>query len=172
MLALFAVAGAGLATTLIVGADEADSQAFPSGQIPPPAEGDGRLAGDSTRITLSEQELRDEANQACREYAERVEGFETPASVDGLGSAFDEAEPAIDDLRSELDGLQPPAALEERYGRVVQGVADAGERLGELRQAAEDQDTERLQQLVSEAAEAQRGADVVAAQELGLYECA
>jgi len=120
---------------------------------------------------LSEQELREQANQACREYAERVEGFETPESPNDLSGALDEAEPAIDDLRSDLDDLQPPAELEERYSRVVQGVEDAGDRLGELREAAEAEDTERLSQLVTQAAEAQRSADQ-AAQELGLDACA
>ena len=119
---------------------------------------------------LSEQELRDQANQACREYAERVEGLETPESADDVGRAFDEAEPAIDDLRSDLEGLEPPAELEERYGQVLQGVEDAGERVSQLGEAAEAQDTERLQRLVGEAAEAQQGADQ-AAQELGLNEC-
>ncbi len=129
----------------------------------------GILAGCGAE--LSEQELREQANQACREYAERVEGFETPESPDDEGSAFDESQSAIDDLRSDLDDLQPPAALEERYGQVVQGVDNAGNRLGQLRVAAEDEDTERLQQLVGEAAEAQQDADQ-AAQELGLDECA
>jgi predicted nuclease with TOPRIM domain len=119
---------------------------------------------------LSEQELRDQANQACREYAETVEGLETPEDPNDLGSAFDEAEPAIDDLRSDLEDLQPPAELEERYGQVVQGVEAAGDRLGQLREAAEAEDTERLQQLVGEAAEAQQEADQ-AAQELGLDAC-
>jgi predicted nuclease with TOPRIM domain len=119
---------------------------------------------------LSEQELREQANEACREYTERVAAFEAPESTDDLGSAFDEAQPAIDDLRSDLDDLQPPAELEDRYGEVVDGVEDAGDRLGQLREAAEDEDTERLQQLVGEAAEAQQGADQ-AAQELGLDEC-
>lgn len=128
----------------------------------------GILAGCGGELT--EQELRDQANQACREYAERVESFETPESPNDLSSAFEEAEPAIDDLRSDLDGLRPPAALEERYGQVVQGVEDAGDRLGQLREAAEDEDTERLSELVGEAAEAQQGADQ-AARELGLSEC-
>jgi predicted nuclease with TOPRIM domain len=119
---------------------------------------------------LSEQELRDQANQACREYAETVEGLETPEDPNDLGSAFDEAEPAIDDLRSDLEDLEPPAELEERYGQVVQGVEAAGDRLGQLREAAEAEDTERLQQLVGEAAEAQQEADQ-AAQELGLDAC-
>jgi predicted nuclease with TOPRIM domain len=119
---------------------------------------------------LSEQELRDQANQACREYAETVEGLETPEDPNDLGSAFDEAEPAIDDLRSDLEDLQPPAELEERYGQVVQGVEAAGDRLGQLREAAEAEDTERLQQLVGEAAEAQQEVDQ-AAQELGLDAC-
>jgi predicted nuclease with TOPRIM domain len=119
---------------------------------------------------LSEQELRDQANQACREYAETVEGLETPEDPNDLGSAFDEAEPAIDDLRSDLEDLQPPAELEERYGQVVQGVEAAGDRLGQLREAAEAEDTERLQQLVGEAAGAQQEADQ-AAQELGLDAC-
>lgn len=119
---------------------------------------------------LSEQELRDQANQACREYAETVEGLETPEDPNDLDSAFDEAEPAIDDLRSDLEDLQPPAELEERYGQVVQGVEAAGDRLGQLREAAEAEDTERLQQLVGEAAEAQQEADQ-AAQELGLDAC-
>lgn len=118
---------------------------------------------------LSEQELRDQANQACREYAETVEGLETPEDPNDPGSAFDEAEPAIDDLRSDLEDLQPPAELEERYGQVVQGVEAAGDRLGQLREAAEAEDTERLQQLVGEAAEAQEADQ--AAQELGLDAC-
>jgi len=122
---------------------------------------------------LSEQELRDQANQACREYAEKVaslESPESPDSPDALGSAVEEAQPVIDDLRSDLDDLRPPAALEERYEEFVQGVENAGNRLSELGEAAEDEDTERLQQLVTEAAEAQQGADQ-AAQELGLDEC-
>jgi predicted nuclease with TOPRIM domain len=119
---------------------------------------------------LSEQELRDQANQACREYAEKVESLESPDSPDALGSAVEEAQPVIDDLRSDLDDLRPPAALEERYEEFVQGVENAGNRLSELGEAAEDEDTERLQRLVGEAAEAQQGADQ-AAQELGLDEC-
>jgi uncharacterized protein involved in exopolysaccharide biosynthesis len=119
---------------------------------------------------LSEQELRDQANQACREYAETVEGLETPEDPNDPGSAFDEAEPAIDDLRSDLEDLQPPAELEERYGQVVQGVEAAGDRLGQLREAAEAEDTDRLQQLVGEAAGAQQEANQ-AAQELGLDAC-
>jgi len=128
----------------------------------------GILAGCGAE--LSEQELREQANQACREYAERVADFETPESPGDLGSAFDQAEPAIDDLRSDLDDLRPPAELEERYGQVVQGVENAGDRLGQLREAAEGEDTERLSELVGEAAEAQQGADE-AARELGLEEC-
>lgn len=119
---------------------------------------------------LSEQELRDQANQACREYAERVEGLEPPKSDEDLGSAIDEAKPAIDDLRSDLEDLEPPAELEEQYDKVVKGVKAAGARLAKLRDAAEDQNTERLQELVGEAAKAQRNADR-AAQDLGLDEC-
>lgn len=119
---------------------------------------------------LSEQELRDQANQACREYAERVEGLEPPKSDEDLGSAIDEAKPAIDDLRSDLEDLEPPAELEEQYDKVVKGVKAAGARLTKLRDAAEDQNTERLQELVGEAAKAQRNADR-AAQDLGLDEC-
>jgi hypothetical protein len=49
-------------------------------------------------------------------------------------------------------------------------VEAAGDRLGQLREAAEAEDTERLQQLVGEAAGAQQEADQ-AAQELGLDAC-
>ncbi len=128
----------------------------------------GILAGCGAE--LSEQELREQANQACREYAERVADFETPESPDDLGSAVDQAQPAIDDLRSDLDDLRPPAELEERYEEVVEGVENAGDRLSQLSEAAEEEDAERLAELVAEAAEAQQGSDE-AARELGLEEC-
>lgn len=119
---------------------------------------------------LTEQELRDEANQACREYAERVESLEPPKADEDLGTAIDQAEPAVDDLRSDLEDLEPPAKLEERYDQVVRGVEAADDRLEEIREAAEDKDPKRLQQLVGEAAKAQGKADQ-AAQELGIDEC-
>ena len=119
---------------------------------------------------LTEQQLRDQANQACREYAERVEKLEPPQPDEDLGTAIDQAEPAINDLESDLEDLDPPAELEERYEKVVEGVEAAGDRLAEIRDAAEEEDPERLQKLVGEAAEAQESADQ-AAQELGLEEC-
>ena len=119
---------------------------------------------------LTEQELRDQANQACRKYAERVQKLEPPKSGEDVGNVVEEAEPAIDELRSDLEDLDPPAELEERYERVVEGVEAADNRLEELREAAEDEDRKRLEELISEAAEAQQSADQ-AAQELGLNEC-
>ena len=119
---------------------------------------------------LTEQELRDQANEACREYAERVENVEPPKPDEDLGSAIDEAQPAIDDLHSDLDDLEPPAELEEPYDKFVQGVGAAGDRLGQFREAAEEDDQERLRKLVGEAAKAQRSANQ-AAQDLGLDEC-
>ena len=130
----------------------------------------GAIAAGCGGGELSEQELRDQANQACREYAERVQNLETPESGEDVSGAIDEAQPAIEELQSDLEDLEPPPDLEERYEEVVQGVEAAGDRLAKLREAAEDKNPERLQQIVAEAAKAQQNADL-AAQELGLNEC-
>ncbi|HEV2821313.1 MAG TPA: hypothetical protein VGW11_12485 [Solirubrobacteraceae bacterium] len=129
----------------------------------------GALAAGCGGDELTAQQLRDQANQACREYAERVANME-PAQADDLEAAIDQAEPAIDELQSDLEDLEPPAELEERYNLVVEGIEAAGDRLGAIREAAEDEDAERLQRLVAEAAKAQDSADQ-AAQELGIEEC-
>lgn len=129
----------------------------------------GAIAAGCGGDELTEQELRDQANEACRNYTEWVENLE-PSREDDVGSAIDAAEPAIDDLHSALDDLEPPAELEERYDEFVDGVAAAGDRLGQAREAAEEEDAERLGELVGEAAKAQRSANQTA-QDLGLDDC-
>jgi hypothetical protein len=130
----------------------------------------GGCGGDGGGDELTADEFRQQADSICAEFEGRLNELGTPESLDDLQNFVSDAVPIIEEGNSQLHELNPPDELQEDWDRAMEINDQQLETVRDLRDAAEDGDQARVQELLQEGEEANAEADQLAA-ELGLQDC-
>jgi hypothetical protein len=119
---------------------------------------------------LSEEEFRQQADAICADFEGRLDALEPPASADDLQRFVQEAIPIIEEGNAQLNALNPPEEFEARWNRAME-INDANlATVRELRDAIEQGDNARAQELFQEVGSEEEEANRIA-RELGLENC-
>lgn len=119
---------------------------------------------------LTAAELRQKADAICADYTQRVEALGQPESLEDLPEFIDQAIPILEQGLDELGELEPPDELEANWERAMTLNEQTLGLTRDLRDAAEEGDDERVQQLIVQLDEAEAEVDGLA-REMGLEEC-
>jgi hypothetical protein len=119
---------------------------------------------------LTADEFRQQADGICAEFEGRLNELGTPESLDDLQNFVSDAVPIIEEGNGQLHELNPPDELQEQWDRALEINDEQLETVRDLRDAVEDGDQARVQELLQEGDEANAEADQLAA-DLGLEDC-
>jgi hypothetical protein len=123
--------------------------------------GGGDDGGGGGGATLSKDELVSQANEICRDGAEKINSKtqEVQQQIQEAGSAEDQQKAVADVLEetakeydpylARLADLQPPAALKADWDKFVGGINDAFDLIPELAEATRDGDKDKLGELTT-----------------------
>ena len=120
---------------------------------------------------LTKEEYVERADAVCAEYDRRLDELPQPDSVADVAELAEQAFPIAQEGIRKLRELRPPAELEPQVEAWLRLNDDNARNIHRLQEAAEDGDTQRVQEIASEAADDERRADELA-DEIGLGECA
>jgi hypothetical protein len=119
---------------------------------------------------LSTEDFRQQADAICAEFEGRLDALEPPASAEDLGRFVREAIPIIEEGNAELNALNPPEEFEARWNRAME-INDANlETVRELRDAIQEGNNARAQELFQEVGANEDEVNGIA-RELGLMNC-
>ena len=91
---------------------------------------------------LSKSEYEQKVQSA---WADVLAGFRSPQGGEGgIAARAESAEDALNEAADELDGVDAPKAVEEQNDELVQAMRGYADDLGELREAIEDRDEDRI----------------------------
>jgi hypothetical protein len=130
----------------------------------------GACGGGNGGEELTAEEFRQQADAICVEFEGRLDELGEPESLDDLRSFASEAVPIVEEGNARLHDLDPPEELQEDWDRAMELNDEQLETVRDLRAAAEDGDTARIQELVQAGNETSAESDRLA-DELGLEEC-
>jgi hypothetical protein len=119
---------------------------------------------------MTADEFRQEADAICAEFEGRLDDLGRPESLDDLQNFVSEAVPIIEEGNAQLQELNPPDELQEQWDRAMEINNEQLETVRDLREAVEDGDQARVQELIEAGNEANTEADQLAA-DLGLEDC-
>jgi uncharacterized phage infection (PIP) family protein YhgE len=119
---------------------------------------------------LTAEEFRQEADAICAEFEGRLDELGTPESLDDLQSFVSEAVPIIEEGNAQLQELNPPDELQEQWDQVMEINDEQLQTVRDLREAVEEGDQARMQELLQAGDEANQESDRLAAG-LGLEDC-
>jgi hypothetical protein len=119
---------------------------------------------------MTADEFRQEADAICAEFEGRLDDLGRPESLDDLQNFVSEAVPIIEEGNAQLQELNPPDELQEQWDRAMEINNEQLETVRDLREAVEDGDQARAQELIEAGNEANTEADQLAA-DLGLEDC-
>jgi hypothetical protein len=135
--------------------------------------GDGGGEG-AAATTVEERLTREEyiaaADAICKDANDRVAELADPESADELITFIQQARAIGREQLIALRELSPPEDIEARVEEAYALIEDQLALTEELEQAAEDEDLERVEELVAEGDAIDDEADAIAA-EIGLVEC-
>jgi hypothetical protein len=126
--------------------------------------------GDGGGEEMTADEFRQEADAICAEFEGRLDDLGRPESLDDLQNFVSEAVPIIEEGNAQLQELNPPDELQEQWDRAMEINNEQLETVRDLREAVEDGDQARAQELIEAGNEANTEADQLAA-DLGLEDC-
>ena len=125
--------------------------------------------GDGDRLTR--EEFTSQANAICRDFDKKIDAIDEPQSIADVVDFADEAIPIFEDGLNRLGELEPPEDLQAKVDEWL-GVGDEIlEALRDLRDAAEDKNQARVQQILREAQTKDDRSDTLATQ-IGATDCA
>ena len=127
--------------------------------------------GGEPEVRLTAEQWIAAADRICAEYEGRLDELREPDDLDGLAAMAAEAEPIAEEGLERLRRLGPPEELEDQADEWLARTAENVRAIGELREAAEDGDETRVQELASAGLDNEAVADRLA-RDLGLDECA
>jgi hypothetical protein len=130
----------------------------------------GRGGGNGGGEEMTADEFRQEADAICAEFEGRLDDLGRPESLDDLQNFVSEAVPIIEEGNAQLQELNPPDELQEQWDRAMEINNEQLETVRDLREAVEDGDQARAQELIEAGNEANTEADQLAA-DLGLEDC-
>jgi hypothetical protein len=119
---------------------------------------------------LTAEEFRQQADAICAEFEGRLDELGTPESLDDLQNFVSEAVPIIKEGNAQLQDVKPPDELQEPWDRAMEINDEQLQTVRDLREAVEEGDQARMQELLQAGDEANQESDRLAA-ELGLEDC-
>ena len=119
---------------------------------------------------MTADEFRQEADAICAEFEGRLDDLGRPESLDDLQNFVSEAVPIIEEGNAQLQELNPPDELQEQWDSAMEINNEQLETVRDLREAVEDGDQARVQELIEAGNESNAEADQLAA-DLGLEDC-
>ena len=119
---------------------------------------------------MTADEFRQQADAICAEFEGRLDDLGRPESLDDLQNFVSEAVPIIEEGNAQLQELNPPDELQEQWDRAMEINNEQLETVRDLREAVEDGDQARVQELIEAGNESNAEADQLAA-DLGLEDC-
>jgi hypothetical protein len=120
---------------------------------------------------LSDDDFRAQANALCVAYSTKVNALPDPGGYRELADYASDAHAALVVALDRLKELHPSDALEDDYAKWLASANRSLERVDQLRQAAEDENDTKIQQLSAAAKAEDVDADRIATR-LGIAECA
>jgi hypothetical protein len=99
--------------------------------------------------SLTAEEFRQQADALCKQYEDKLNELGAPSSLDDLGNFVDEAVPIIEEGNNKLSELDPPDELSGDWDRAMELQDENLQVARDLQQAIRDNDTARVQELVT-----------------------
>jgi hypothetical protein len=107
--------------------------------------GEGGGGGQS----LSAEEFRQQADAICKQYEDKLNKLDSPSSLDDLADFVDKAVPIIEEGNNKLAELEAPDDLSGDWDRAMELQDENLQVTRDLQKAIHDNDTARVQELVS-----------------------
>jgi hypothetical protein len=120
---------------------------------------------------LSADEYREQGNEACKAYEQRLGELSQPSSLEDVPGYADDAQAELTELIDTLDELQPPDDLEQKHNELVRVGRQSVDALGDLSAAGESGEQEEVQKVLRDAARLDQRSDELS-RSLGLTACA
>jgi septation ring formation regulator EzrA len=120
-----------------------------AGLVAAAAAGCGGGGGGSSdgRLSKSEYEQKLKAEGSRLKAAFSASNIEQSSDVKDLSAKVSKLQQELDKTATDLDGLEPPTDAAADNAKLAEVLHKAADKFGELKQAAQDQDQQRLQQL-------------------------
>jgi hypothetical protein len=119
---------------------------------------------------LSAAEFRQQADAVCAKYQGQLNALGTPSSLEDLKDYVDKAVPIIDNGNAELQALEPPAELADKWNRAMELNTQQLQIVHDLQDAVAAGDQGQIQELLQQGDTANEESDQIA-RELGLEQC-
>lgn len=118
----------------------------------------------------SAAEFREQADAICADDQAKIEALGSPRSIDELGEFFDKAIPVFEEGNDKLHELDPPDELAEDWDRAIELQDQNLESVRDLRDAIEEGDDQKVQDLLAKLDAADQESTGIA-QRIGLEKC-
>ncbi len=99
--------------------------------------------------SLSAEEFRQQADAICKQYEDKLNELDSPSSLDDLADFVDKAVPIIEEGNNKLAELEAPDDLSGDWDRAMELQDENLQVTRDLQKAIHDNDTARVQELVS-----------------------
>jgi hypothetical protein len=109
----------------------------------------GGGGGGGSGQSLTAEEFRQQADAICKQYEDKLSELGSPSSLDDLGDFVDKAVPIIEEGNNKLAELEAPDDLSGDWDRAMELQDENLQVARDLQKAIHDNDTARVQELVS-----------------------
>ncbi|MBA2348532.1 MAG: hypothetical protein H0V81_09590 [Solirubrobacterales bacterium] len=120
--------------------------------------------------TLTADEYRKQADAICKDFDAKQKELPDPKSIADFGKLTDEAKPLIEDQIEQLRDLEAPDELKDQAEEAYDLLDQQVPKLDELKAAAKDNDTAKIQSVAESASKLSTQANAKA-KEIGLTVC-
>jgi hypothetical protein len=120
--------------------------------------------------SLTADEFRQQADAICKQYEDKLNELGSPSSLDDLGAFVDKAVPIIEEGNNKLQDLKAPDEFSADWDRAMELQDKNLQVARDLQEAIHDNDTARIQDLVSQL-DATDSESTRLARKVGLEKC-
>jgi hypothetical protein len=99
--------------------------------------------------SLTAEEFRQQADAICKQYEDKLSELGSPSSLDDLSTFVDKAVPILAEGNDKLAELEAPDDLSADWDRAMELQDENLQVARDLQKAIHDNDTARIQELVS-----------------------
>jgi hypothetical protein len=99
--------------------------------------------------SLNAEEFRQQADAICKQYEDKLSELGSPSSLDDLSAFVDKAVPILAEGNDKLAELEAPDDLSADWDRAMELQEENLQVARDLQKAIHDNDTARIQELVS-----------------------
>ena len=122
-------------------------------------------------LLKDDEDFVERADAVCRDAEERTGQIEQPRTLSGIPAYADEISAVGEELRSDLEELDPPSEVEAEFDRYLANVDEGLEKVDELSAAAGGGDERQVEQIAGEISaldeENERLADAIGFEDCG-----